>query len=221
MFTIDLDKYRIIDLSYEVIPGQEEDILGYRPFITEKWGYLSDGSYTEYVVKTHSHVGTHVEGALHFFGKGKSITQMPLTAFMGRAILLSVRLEEPNLEITTDYLEDISRDLVRMGDIVICRNDGNYPGDDPEKFPHLTPQAADWFTNHKVKMIGLHRINLGKTISTSREFEGKVMANGVTFVEFLENVDQLEKREFFFMALPFKVKEFGSSWTRAIAIEEI
>lgn len=221
MFTIDLSKYRIVDLSYEVVPGQEEDVFGYRPFITEKWGYLIDGGHTEYIVKTHSHVGTHVENALHFFGRGKSVTEMPLTAFMGRAVLLPVKLKEPNLEVTTDYLEEISGGLVGQEDIIICRNDGSYSGGDPEKFPYLTPQTANWFLKHKVKMIGCYRIRIGDTISAGREFEGKVLGSGVLFVEFLDNVDQLQKREFFFMALPFKVKGFGSSWARAIAIEEI
>jgi len=221
MFTIDLGKYRVVDLSCEVVPGQEADALGYRPFITERWGYLSDGGHTEYIVKTHSHVGTHVEGPRHFFGKGKSITEMPLTAFMGRGVLIGVKLEEPNLEITTDYLEGISGDLIREKDIIICRNDGSYSGNDPDKFPYLAPQTAGWFLKHKAKMIGCYRINIGNTIAAGREFEREMMGNGVLFVEFLENVDQLRKREFFFMALPFKVKGFGSSWARAVAIEEI
>jgi len=97
------------------VPGEEKNAFGNRPFITERWGYLIDGGHTEYIVKTHSHVGIHVEGPLHFFGKGKSVTEMPLTAFMGRAVLLPVKLEEPHLEITTDYLEEISGGFIGEG----------------------------------------------------------------------------------------------------------
>ena len=43
----------------------------------------------------------------------------------------------------------------------------------------------------------------------------------MTFVEFLTNLDELKRREFYFMALPFKAKGLDSMWVRAIAIEEM
>jgi kynurenine formamidase len=43
---------------------------------------------------------------------------------------------------------------------------------------------------------------------------------GTTFLEIIENVDQISRREFFVMALPFLVKGIDSGWCRAIVIED-
>ena len=53
MFTIDLSAYRIVDLSYEVIPPGTED----RPFQIQR-GLLADNAYKYDILKTHTHVGT-------------------------------------------------------------------------------------------------------------------------------------------------------------------
>ncbi|MGB9594732.1 MAG: cyclase family protein, partial [Candidatus Poribacteria bacterium] len=100
MFDIDLSKYRIIDLSYEVIPPGSED----RPFVIER-GYLADMAYKYDVTKTHSHVGTHVETPAHFFDGGKDVVDLPLTTFFGRGILLDIVNVGENPAITAEVAE--------------------------------------------------------------------------------------------------------------------
>lgn len=214
MFDIDLNKYRIVDLSYEVVPPGADD----RPFEIEQ-GLLADNAY-KHEVKTHSHVGTHVEAPAHFFDNAKDITELPLTAFFGRAILLEVYRVEENLAIMPAYLEEDIGGMIQEGDIVICRNN------DKESIksgtlPHLTPQAAEWFKENNIKMLGIdNNFRLSKDIPSGRELHNILMSQDIPFVEFLDNLDELTRKEFFFMALPFKVKVMDSSWARAIAIEE-
>lgn len=42
----------------------------------------------------------------------------------------------------------------------------------------------------------------------------------VPLIEGADGLEQLTKKEFFFMALPLKFHELDSAWTRAVAIEE-
>jgi len=222
MLEIDLNRYRIVDLSLEVEPPGTED----RPFVVLR-GLLADDAF-KHDVRTHSHVGTHVEAPSHFYHPwegAKSVTDLPLTAFMGRAVLLSVNLDGKDLGITPGYLETAIGDLIRDGDIVICRNDGRR---DPRVLPYFTAQSAEWLRDHGVKMIGLGEWDTGVGIGLGKryEIEGRevhdiLMREDVTFVEFLANLDELKRREFYFMALPFKAKGLDSMWVRAIAIEEI
>lgn len=216
MFNIDLDKYRIVDISYEVVPPGSED----RPFVMKR-GLLADRAYKYDITNTHSHVGTHVETPAHFYDGGKDVTDLPLTTYFGRGILLEIDDAEKNLAILPPFLDKAIGDIIQDGDIVICRNNDqeSLKGDRPN--PHLTPEAAWWFREHKIKMLGIdNNVGLSKDIETGRELHDILMSQDVVLVEWLDNLDQLKKREFFIMALPFKVKIMDSSWARVIAIEE-
>lgn len=216
MFNIDLTKYRIVDLSYEVVPPGTDD----RPFVIER-GLLADRAYKHDVLKTHSHVGTHVEAPAHFFDGARDVTDFPLTAFFGRAILLEVDKAGEELAIMPADLEEDIGDLIQEGDIVICRNN-NEASIESGNLPHLTPEAAEWFRDTKIKMLGIDSyVRLSKDVPSGRKLHDILMSQDVTFIEFLDNLDALKKKEFFFMALPFKVKVMDSSWARAVAIEEI
>ncbi|MBC7320471.1 cyclase family protein [bacterium] len=205
MFDIDLTKYRILDLSKEVIPPGTED----RPFKVQK-GFLSDMAY-KHDVWTHSHVGTHIEASSHFYDDGKDINEYPLEVFFGRAILLDA---EPGV-IDAKVIESLIGDIIREQDIVICRNKKVGSG-----YPYLTAESARWLAERKIKMLGIDtNFKLGRDVEEGRLIHDILMSKGVTFIEFLDNLHLISKREFFFIALPYKVR-MDSSWTRAIAIEE-
>lgn len=205
MFSIDLNKYRIIDLSTDVIPPGSEE----RPFRVER-GFLSDRAYM-HNVWTHTHVGTHIEASSHFFDDGKDIDGYPLDAFFGRAILLDA---EPGV-ISDVLIEELIGDIIREQDIVICRNKRVGLG-----YPYLTADSARWLADKKIKMLGIDaNFKLGRDVEEGRLIHHILMSKGATFIEFLDNLHLISKREFFFLALPYKAK-LDSSWTRAIAIEE-
>jgi len=214
MFAIDWSKYRLVDLSYTVVPPGSED----RPFDIER-GYLADEAY-KHDVRTHSHVGTHVEAPAHFFDGGKDTTEFPLTHFMGRAILLDVADVAPTPQITAAYLEQAIGDLIQEGDILICRNlDANAKAEG--RRPMLTPEAARWLRQQKIKMLGIDtHFGLGEDIQSTRALHDILQSQDVCLVEWLDNLEALQRREFFFMALPYKVRHMDSSWARAVAIEE-
>jgi len=214
MFTIDWNRYRLVDLSYTVVPPGSED----RPFEIER-GYLADRAY-KHDVRTHSHVGTHVEAPAHFFDDGKDTTEFPLTHFMGRAILLDVEDVAAMPKITPAYLEQAIGDLIQEGDIIICRNLDTQAKAEGRK-PVLTPEAAHWLRQHRIKMLGIDtHFGLGEDIQSTRALHDILQSEGVCLIEWLDNLEALQRREFFFMALPYKVRQMDSSWARAVAIEE-
>ena len=47
-----------------------------------------------------SHLGTHCECPYHHFEDGKSVGELPLTTFMGRAIYVNIDFLEPNSHIS-------------------------------------------------------------------------------------------------------------------------
>jgi kynurenine formamidase len=212
VFSIDLGRYRVVDLSWQVVPPGTAD----RPFVVQR-GRLADNAYKFDVIRTHTHVGTHVESPAHFFPKGKDVTGLPLEAFFGRAVLLDVRDASQAAAIGGEYLGKHVGGLIQAGDIVICRNS------DPEAKAHpcFTPEAALWLRDRGIKMLGIGTdFGLGATITAGRAFHDILMSRDICLVEFLDNLAELRRREFFFMALPFKCGQIDSSPARAIAIEQ-
>jgi arylformamidase len=217
MFNIDLNKYRIVDISYEVVPPGSDD----RPFVMER-GFLADMAYKYDITKTHSHVGTHVEAPAHFFDGGKDVTQLPMETYYGRAILLEIDDAEKNRAILPPFMDKAIGDICQPGDIIICRNNDkeSLKGNRPK--PHLTPEAAQWFVDHEMKMLGIdNNVGLSKDIPSGRKLHDILMSKDIPIIEWLDNLDQIKKREFFLMSLPFKVRIMDSSWARVIAIEDI
>ena len=216
VFDIDWQRYRLVDLSYEVIPGASTD----RYFNIER-GLLADNAFMHHV-KTHTHVGTHVEVAAHFYDGGRDITAYALERFMGRGLVLDIIDAAKIPLITAETMEAQLGAVIGEGDIIICRNSdpvslaGNRP------VPALTPEAARWIAAHKAKMVGIDtHFSLGVDVAHGRELHDILMSSNVTLVEFLANLDQLKRPEFYFMALPYKCRVIDSGWARAVAIEEL
>jgi arylformamidase len=212
MLDIDLTKYRIIDLSYEVRPDAPEPD---RPFEVKR-GYLADRAFKYDVTRTHTHVGTHVEAPAHFFDGGKSITELPLETYMGPAVLAAIDLPRA-AEISRQYLEQVIGDIMRPGRIVITRDERKRK--ESGRQPHLTDDSASWLMERGMKMLVLD-CEMGADMEQGRAIHDVIMRGDAPIVERLANLEQIRRRELYFMALPFKVRGMDSGWTRAIAIEE-
>lgn len=218
MFGVDLLKYEFIDISHTVIPGENPD----RPFAIQR-ALLQDKTFRYDILRTHSHVGTHVEVGAHFYDKGQSITDYPLETFYGPGILFSVK----EMKVTGNTCEEAIGKEIKEGDVVVFRNDTGVQLSKQEvylegdsRLPTLTPEAAEWLAERKVKMLVLDYIRLGEDIKRGREFHDILMSKNVVFVEIVDNLDKISKSRFFVMALPYKVKGLDSSFCRAIVIEE-
>ena len=74
-----------------------------------------------------SHLGTHCECPYHHFEDGKSVGELPLTTFMGRAIYVNIDFLEPNSHITGADLDRACGDRIQEGDIVILDSNWTFP----------------------------------------------------------------------------------------------
>lgn len=220
-FNINLDRYRVIDISYSVKPNEGDPV---RPFHTARSDTLPDGRDTE-IVQTHTHVGTHIETAKHFFREGKTVSDFPLETFMGKSCLLSIDDRSgDNLSMDNKYLERKFDGLIQRNDIVVWRNDStgydsstSHPDED---LPYFTPESAGYFVKKGVKMVVMGNVKFGKDIETGNEFEGQLHDADIPIVEIPDNLHDINRQRFYVMALPYKVTGLGSSWARAIVIEE-
>ena len=219
MFSIDMNKYRIIDISYLVIPGEDED----RPFEMQR-ELLPDDSFKHRITNTHTHVGTHVELSAHFYEGGDSVESYDLKHFFGRGIMVTVDLPGNQRYIPLDHIRDQVDDLIQADDIVVFRN-RNEPDDPRTYFDQATKnifasEVAEYLRDKKIKMV-----ILGRNISMGNKEEGRLfhdilMGSGVLLLEFVDNLFAIERKSFFVMTLPVLIQGLDSAWCRAVVIED-
>jgi kynurenine formamidase len=213
-----LEGFEIIDISYTIIPGENPD----RPFAIQK-ALLQDKTFRYDILKTHSHVGTHVEVGAHFYERGKTITDIPLNHFHGSGILFSVKTKN----VTEDTCKNELENKIIERDIIVVRNDTGikltkqqlYSGEEGD-LPKITLEAARWMVKYKPKLLILDNIRLGDTIDETREFHDILMSQDVWFVEIVNNLDKITQNRFYVMALPIKIQNLDSSFCRAIIIQK-
>lgn len=215
----DPDTHHMIDISYTVVPGENPD----RPFAIQR-GLLADGTYKYDILKTHSHVGTHVEGNGHYYGHedGTPIGEYPLERFYGPGVLFPVTAPL----ITADVCEETLGGSIREGDIVVARNDTETELSKADAYaedvdaPAFTPEGAAWLADHDIKALVIGDLRLGENVERSNTVHEVLMDNDTVFVEIVDNLDAISQDRFTVIALPYKVERLGSSFCRAVVIEE-
>ena len=213
-----MEEFELIDISYTIIPGENPD----RPFAIQK-ALLQDKTYRYDILKTHSHVGTHVEVGAHFYDDGKTITEYSLNQFHGPGILFSIRDKLVTEKICKASLEN----KIKEGDIIVIRNDTGikltkqqlYLGEEGD-LPILTLEVARWLVKYKPKLLVLDNIRLGDTVEEIREFHDILMSQDVCFVEIVDNLEKITQERFYVMSLPIKIQHLDSSFCRAIVIQK-
>lgn len=216
---VPLEAYSLIDLSMDVVPPGTEE----RPFVTTH-ALLHDGT-TKYLISTHTHVGTHLEGPLHFFEHGKDLADFPLTAFLGRAWFFDVHKVPEDRSITPEMLALQLEGKVAPGDILIARNldDANIARVQETKnrnlLPCFTPEAASWMREKGVKMLGIdNSVRLGKDVEATRKLHEILLGADILLLEGLANLREVKDNPFFLIAFPYKARGIDSSFTRAVAL---
>ena len=214
---IDLKKYRMVDLSEELVPdtlkvdGRFVHGSEIRRLIIRQFIYEPDNTFMHWV-ETETHIGTHIEFPAHYVEGGKDGVSLPLELFIGEAIGINLNYKKPGEPLTP---EDLEKAGVKSGDIVLVWSP--YSGDDR---PRISPEAAKWLAEKKIKILGVDNSIQVEWSSDSMATHDNLLKNDIPIIERLANLDQLRKKRFFFIGLPLKIRNMDSSWIRAIALED-
>ena len=203
---------KLIDLSHPiennmpVYPGDE------RPRVEQiKW--LASDYHNNHRLATAMHVGTHVDAPSHMLGRGQTISELPITAFVGRGVLLDVRGEE-EVEWKPAYEEKIPSDSI----VVLYTGHSKYYRQ-TEYFtnhPTVTLDFAEHLISKKIKMLGM---DLPSPDLPPFPVHKKLLANGIYILENLTNLAALGGHlNFMMIALPLKLHTDGSP-VRAVAFD--
>ncbi|MCD4652708.1 cyclase family protein [bacterium] len=115
------------------------------------------------VITTSNHVGTHMDGEIHFHSSGRAIGQVPLEEWVGSGVIVDISDSVGDYDLyTPDMIEE--RVEVKENDILIINTGYNrYAWDQKEsdevryfvKHPGPGPGFAEWAIEKKLKWIGV------------------------------------------------------------------
>ena len=216
-----LGPYRVVDLSKKVVPGEGERRCEVRVHKQDRTAdYWCE-------MDLMSHLGTHVEAPYHFDLNWKDIASLPATAYMGRCVMMNIENIEPAGKITAAHMDQADGGRVREGDIVIVQTPHrmppfSYPDPDSETRPYVNAEMAQWLVDKGVKCIGFaDSVDIETNVPQFQDFHRVAMGSDITFIEVLENLDELEADVFFLIGLPMYMTGLDSCPVRAVAIEGI
>ena len=216
-----LGNLRVVDLSKLVDPATETRRCTLYRFNTG--GPIPD-FHTNVDIMTH--LGTHCECPYHHFEDGADVASLPLTSFMGRGIYYEFKDLAPLSHISYDDLEKALGKKVKEGDVVILDSIYKLPPFTPEtngpndKRLLVNGDTAKWFVEHKVKCVAFgDGVSIENCNEDVKPFHDICMAENITFLEVVKNLDELTTDTFFISFAPMYIKGLDSCPVRVYAIE--
>lgn len=124
--------------------------------------HMGQGANGQTITMSH-HVGTHMDGEIHFYSAGRTIGQVPINEWIGRGVVVDISDEVGDYDLYSPELLMKKADI-RKGDIIII-NTGyhRYAWNEKEcdevryfvKHPGPSPDFADWAIDMNFKWIGV------------------------------------------------------------------
>lgn len=212
---------RIVDLTHVL----NEQITVYPDTIGPKFEIINtveEHGFMEMKATMVFHSGTHIDAPCHILKDTKSLDQLPLEKFMGKAMVISCRDRK---EISLDFLKGFE-EQIKLADFILFFTGWQYRWKTDRYFddcPTPTEEAARWLAGFKLKGIGFDAFSVDKIVSAHIVSPDNLpnhyifLEKEILLIENLTNLDQLPAGLFPFQCLPLLVEHADGSPIRAIA----
>ncbi len=165
------------------------------------------------------HVGTHMDGALHFLAGQPGLHELPLSHFSGLALVIDATANGADDEVPTRISADLldGHDLSQVDFVLFHTGWDRHWGSENyyKHWPWLSEDAARLLASSNLKGVGLDVPSLDhRTGSIAHDL---CAAAGMVNLENLTALGTLTDTIVQFMALPLKLYQSEASPVRAVA----
>lgn len=158
------------------------------------------------------HTGTHADAYYHYVADGDHPAQMPLTAYIGPARVVSVTREDGPL-MPSDFAHTTLEGVERL---LIHSHVSSLPDDMwPVRFPYLSLSLIAWLAGLGVKLIGLDSPSVDAFDSTDLPCHHALHTAGMVNLELL-NLNDVPDGDYELIALPLRLDHACGSPVRAV-----
>jgi len=205
-----IDMTHTITPDIPVFPGDPSPAFSKLATLT-KDGYRVTG------LSLCSHTGTHMDAPSHFLPEGRTLDEMPMSQFSGRATVLDVSGEGP--VITEDFLQS-NYDAIYCADYILFYTGweerwgaGNYMED---TFPVPDEAAARYLVSRGLKGVGTDAPSVDR-LTGPQPVHTTLLKSGEVILESLCLRKVRGRKDFLFFALPMKFQNADGAPIRAFA----
>ncbi len=212
---------RIIDLTYDLnpdtpvypdYPGVDISILETVDDVKPDRRALNSSR-----IAVGMHSGTHMDAPFHFYAKGRTVDQIPLTSLMGSALLVDLRRSVRKGVIEREHLLAYRTKLKRTRKLVINTGWAKAWGS-PSYFsdhPVMAAEAAQFLVDLGVELVGMDVPSPDRPPFPAHL---PLLGNGVIIVENLRNLGAIKRDTFELLVLPLRITAREASPVRAVAM---
>jgi arylformamidase len=161
-----MDEVKVYDLtmrlSIHTPPWPSYMPLGIQYFKRLAGAHMGQGANGQ-ILTTSNHVGTHMDGEIHFHASGRAIGQVPLNEWIGQGVVVDISDEVGDYDLYSPEML-MSKAEIKKGDILIINTGFNKYAWDKEgsdelryyvKHPGPDPEFHKWALEMKFKWIGV------------------------------------------------------------------
>ncbi|MBF0300303.1 MAG: cyclase family protein [Oligoflexia bacterium] len=162
-FMDNLDVYDLTQrLSIHTPPWPSYMPMGIQYFKRIAGAHMGQGANGQ-IITTSNHVGTHMDGEIHFHGSGRSIGNVPLKEWIGSGVVVDISDAVGDYDLYSPKML-MERAEIKPGDILIINTGYNrYAWDQKEcdevryfvRHPGPNPDFHKWALKMKFKWIGV------------------------------------------------------------------
>jgi kynurenine formamidase len=215
VFVFKLQRMKLYDLSHllnnetPVFPGMSKP--EFKPA-----GKLETDGYRETRFEMDSHTGTHIDAPAHMLENGKTLDQLQLEAFSGKALIISVPGNSKS--IGEDLLVQFEEKLKKAEFVLFKTGWSKFWGTSQyfKDFPTLSADAVKWLLTFSLKGIGFDVISADPTDSTTYPNHFRILGKGLIIIENLRFPEELIETEGEFFCFPLHFENADGSPVRAV-----
>ena len=166
--------------------------------LTESANIDADG-YTDHLLHTLMHVGTHMDAPLHMIKGGAYMDEIPLDTFFGGGVLIDTRGK--NL-IDASILDGVDIEPNSIVLIYTGFEDHYHTPKYFEQYPQIDESFAKRMVDLKVKIVGMDIVGPDQPPFLTHK---QLLGHGILIIENLTNLKSLlDVKKFDVLALPAK-----------------
>ena len=206
-----IDMTHTITQEIPIFPGTPAPALA--PACT-----LTRNGFRETLLTLSSHTGTHMDAPAHLLQDGRTLDDMPMSQFSGRATVLDVSQEGP--VITEEFLR-ANYEAIHCADFILFytgwEDRWGTEGFLEDAFPVPDEAAARYLLSRGLKGVGTDAISIDRMSDSHLPIHHILLKDSVVSIENLCLKKVRGRKNFLFFALPLKFKDADGAPVRAFA----
>jgi len=210
---------QLIDLSHVIVPDMPQWSGDRQPLKIHRRSEHGPDSHMSSSLELGCHVGTHLDGSLHFLDGQPGLHELPVGSFAGPALVIDASAHGSDAEAPTPLPLDLldGHDLSRVDFVLFFTGWDRHWGTGTyyRHWPWLSDELAGKLASSDLKGVGLDVPSLDhKTKTIAHDL---CAAAGMVNLENLTALGSLVDKKVQFMALPLKLYQTEASPVRAVA----